>query len=62
VTFREDGTNSRTGGGSANLATVRAAVMAATKGTGYLHIPEDRRDHTTPPKPAPPRPRFLASA
>jgi hypothetical protein len=33
---------------AANLATIRAAVIAAIKGTGYLHIPEDRRGHTTP--------------
>jgi hypothetical protein len=42
---------SRTGNGPANLATIRAAVIAAIKDAGYLHIPEGRRDHTTPPKP-----------
>jgi hypothetical protein len=31
-----------------NLATIRAAVIAALKDAGYLHIPEGRRDHTTP--------------
>ena len=29
-------------------ATSRAAVIAAIKEAGYLHIPEGRRDHTTP--------------
>jgi hypothetical protein len=36
------------GSGPANMATIRAAVIAALKDAGYLHIPEDRRDHTTP--------------
>jgi len=31
----------------ANLANIRAAVRAAVKDAGYLHIPEGRRDHTT---------------
>jgi predicted transposase YbfD/YdcC len=48
VTFREDTAASRTGGGPANLATIRAAIIAAIKDAGYLHIPEGRRDHTTP--------------
>ena len=26
----------------------RAAIIAAIKDAGYLHIPEGRRDHTTP--------------
>ena len=39
---------SRTGHGPVNLATIRAAVTAALKDVGYLHIPEGRRDHTTP--------------
>jgi hypothetical protein len=47
VTFGEDSAASRTGSGPANLATIRAAVIAAIKDAGYLHIPE-RRDHTTP--------------
>jgi hypothetical protein len=34
--------------GPANLATIRAAIIAAIKDAGYLHIPEGRRDHTTP--------------
>ena len=34
--------------GPTNLATIRAAVIAALKDAGYLHIPEGRRDHTTP--------------
>ena len=36
----------------ANLATIRAAVLAALKDAGYLHIPEGRRDHTTPAAPS----------
>ena len=39
---------SRTGSGPANLATIRAAVIAALKDAGYLHVPEGRRDHSTP--------------
>jgi len=48
LTFREDAAASRTGSGPVNLATIRAAVIAAIKDAGYLHIPEGRRDHTTP--------------
>jgi predicted transposase YbfD/YdcC len=48
VSFGEDTAASRTGSGPANLATIRAAVIAALKDAGYLHIPEGRRDHTTP--------------
>jgi predicted transposase YbfD/YdcC len=48
VTFGEDASASRTGHGPANLATIRAAVIAAIKNAGYLHVPEGRRDHTTP--------------
>ena len=48
VTFSEDTSTSRTGSGPANLATIRAAIIAALKDAGYLHIPEGRRDHTTP--------------
>jgi predicted transposase YbfD/YdcC len=48
VTFTEDTATSRTGHGPANLATIRAAVIAALKDAGYLHVPEGRRDHTTP--------------
>jgi predicted transposase YbfD/YdcC len=48
VTFHEDTATSRTGSGPANLATIRAAITAAIKDAGYLHIPEGRRDHTTP--------------
>ena len=48
VSFREDTATSRTGQGPANLATIRAAIIAAIKDAGYLHIPEGRRDHTTP--------------
>ena len=48
LTFREDSSASRTGSGPANLATIRAAISAALKNAGYLHVPEGRRDHTTP--------------
>jgi len=48
VSFGEDASTSRTGSGPANLATIRAAIIAAIKDAGYLHIPEGRRDHTTP--------------
>jgi predicted transposase YbfD/YdcC len=48
VTFGEDTAASRTGSGPANLATIRAAIIAAIKDAGYLHVPEGRRDHTTP--------------
>ena len=48
VTFGEDAAASRTGSGPANLATIRAAVIAALKDAGYLHVAEGRRDHTTP--------------
>ena len=48
VTFGEDTSTSRTGRGPVNLATIRAAVTAALRDAGYLHIPEGRRDHTTP--------------
>jgi predicted transposase YbfD/YdcC len=48
LTFREDAAASRTGSGPVNPATIRAAVIAALKDAGYLHIPEGRRDHTTP--------------
>jgi hypothetical protein len=44
VTFTEDTAASRTGSGPANLAT----IIAAIKDAGYLHVPEGRRDHTTP--------------
>ena len=48
VSLGEDAATSRTGHGPANLATIRAAIIAAIKDAGYLHIPEGRRDHTTP--------------
>jgi predicted transposase YbfD/YdcC len=48
LTFGEDASASRTGHGPVNLATIRAAVTTALKDAGYLHIPEGRRDHTTP--------------
>ena len=53
VTFGEDTAASRTSTGPVNLATIRAAVITAIKNAGFLHIPEGRRDHTTPPKPSP---------
>jgi hypothetical protein len=46
--FSEDTSASRTGSGPANLATIRAAIIAAIKDAGYLHVPEGRRDPTTP--------------
>ncbi|MGE5289413.1 MAG: hypothetical protein ACM3ML_19870 [Micromonosporaceae bacterium] len=48
MTFNEDTATSRTGSGPANPATIRAAITATIKGAGYLHVPEGRRDHTTP--------------
>jgi predicted transposase YbfD/YdcC len=48
ATFGEDASAARTGIGPVNLATIRAAIIAAVKDAGYLHIPEGRRDHTTP--------------
>ena len=48
MTFNEDTATSRTGHGPATLATIRAAITAAIKDAGYLHIPEGRRDHATP--------------
>jgi hypothetical protein len=54
VTFHEDTAASRTGSGPANLATIRAAVIAAIKDAGYLHVPEGRRDHTVPHQPSDP--------
>jgi predicted transposase YbfD/YdcC len=48
VTFHEDTSTSRTGSGPASLATIRAAIIAIIKDAGYLHVPEGRRDHTTP--------------
>ena len=48
VTFGEDASASRPCCGPANLATIRAAIITALKHAGYLHIPEGRRDHTTP--------------
>ena len=47
MTFGEDSSASRTGSGPINLATIRAAIIAAIKDAGYLHVPEGRRDHTT---------------
>ncbi|MFZ0192726.1 MAG: hypothetical protein WAL72_37905 [Streptosporangiaceae bacterium] len=48
VTFGEDTATGLTGSGPANLATIRAAIIAAIKDAGYLHVPEGRRDRTTP--------------
>jgi len=48
VSFDEDTATSRTGNGPANLATIRAAIIAAIKEAGYLHVPEGRREYTTP--------------
>jgi predicted transposase YbfD/YdcC len=48
VSFGEDLASSRTGHGPVNLATIRAAIIAAIKEAGYLHVPEGRRDHLNP--------------
>jgi predicted transposase YbfD/YdcC len=48
VTFTEDHTTSRTRHGPVNLATIRNAIINTIRDAGYLHIPEGRRDHTTP--------------
>ena len=48
VSFHEDGSTSRTRHGPVNLATLRAAIITAIRQAGYLHVPEGRRDHTTP--------------
>ena len=52
VTFGEDTATSRTGSGPAILATIRAAITAAIKDAGYLHVPEGHHDHTTPAEPS----------
>jgi hypothetical protein len=49
TTFSEDTSTSRTGSGPASLATIRAAITAASKDAGYLHIPR-RAGATTPPR------------
>jgi hypothetical protein len=58
VAFRKDTASSRTGSGPVNRATIRAAITAAIKDVGYLHIPEPAP--TTPPRrnPPPPPPRL----
>jgi hypothetical protein len=48
VSFGEDAATSRTGSGPANLATIRAAIIAAINDAGYLYVPEGLRDLTTP--------------
>ena len=52
VTFTEDTATSRTGNGPANLATIRAAIIAAIKDAGYLHIPEGGGTTPLPSKPS----------
>jgi hypothetical protein len=51
VTLSEDTAASRTGSGPASLATIRAAIIAAIKDAGYLHVP--KAGATTPPPPKP---------
>ena len=51
TTFGEDTATSRTGGGPANLATIRAAVIAASKTPATCTFP--RAAATTPPPPKP---------
>lgn len=48
VTFTEDHATSRTRHGPVNLATIRTTIINTIRAAGYLHIPEGRRDHTTP--------------
>jgi len=48
VSFGEDHATSRTGNGPVNLATLRAAIIAAIHDAGYLYIPDGRRDHLNP--------------
>jgi predicted transposase YbfD/YdcC len=48
LSFREDQATNRTSHGPANLATIRAAIIAAIQDVGYLYVPEGRRDHLTP--------------
>jgi predicted transposase YbfD/YdcC len=48
ISFGEDASTSRTGHGPVNLATLRAAVIAAIEDAGYLYVPEGRRDHLSP--------------
>ena len=48
VSFGEDDSTSRTAHGPGNLATLRAAVIAAIQDAGYLYVPEGRRDHLDP--------------
>jgi predicted transposase YbfD/YdcC len=52
VTFNEDTATSRTGSGPANLATIRAAIVAAIKDAGYLHVPKAGATIPPPPKPS----------
>jgi hypothetical protein len=47
VTFSEDAATSRTGSGPANLATIRAAIIAALKTSDTCTSP--KADATTPP-------------
>jgi hypothetical protein len=49
-TFGWHHSTGRNGPGPTNLPTIRAAIIDAIKGAGYLHTPEGRRDHTTPAK------------
>jgi hypothetical protein len=46
--WRKDTATGKVSRETANLATIRAAIIAAIKDAGYLHVPEGRRDHTTP--------------
>jgi predicted transposase YbfD/YdcC len=57
VSFGEDAASSRTGSGPANLATIRAAIIAVIKDAGYLHVPEGgTRPYHPRRNPPPPRP------
>jgi predicted transposase YbfD/YdcC len=48
VSFSEDHATSRTRNGPVNLATLRAAIIAAIHDAGYLYVPDGRRDHLNP--------------
>jgi len=58
ATFGEDASANRTSSGPTNLATIRAAVIAALKDVGYLHVSEGRVTIHYRRYPPPPPPRL----
>jgi predicted transposase YbfD/YdcC len=48
VSQAEDSCTTRTGRTPTNLATIRSAIINTLRRNGYQHIPEGRRDHTSP--------------